>query len=140
MSSHPHVKLKDAPAAAVQPIDNTFSATLIELNRGKALGELSEALCLLVSEVKQTGKSGELIYTIKIEPLDNDAEQVQLKDDIKLKHPKQKRKETVMFTTEDNRLTRKPNTPELPGLTVVSDDRAFAARPVGGGVAAAAGQ
>lgn len=141
MTSHPHVKLKDAPSAATaQPIDNTFSLTLIELNRGKALGELSEALEQLVAEVKQTGKSGELTYTIKIEPLDNDAEQVQLKDEIKLKHPKQKRKETVMFTTEDNRLTRKPNTPELPGLQVVSDDKAFAAKSVGAGIAAAAGQ
>lgn len=118
-------------------IDNTFSTTLIELNRGKSLGELSEALVQLVTEVKETGKPGELHYTIKIEPLDADAEQVQLKDEIKLKRPKQKRKETVMFTTEDNRLTRKPNTPELPGLQVVEGDRGFSAKPVGAGVAAA---
>ena len=119
-------KLDETRAAAHYTLGRTWYE--LGLNRGKALGELSEALVQLVAEVKQTGKSGELTYTIKIEPLDNDAEQVQLKDEIKLKHPKQKRKETVMFTTEDNRLTRKPNTPELPGLQIVSDDRPAAER------------
>lgn len=128
------------PVQALAPhIDNTFSTTLIELNRGKSLGELSEALVQLVTEVKETGKAGVLTYTIKIEPLDADGEQVQLKDKIELTRPERKRKETVMFTTEDNRLTRKPNTPELPGLQVVEGGKARDPKAVGAGVAAAAG-
>ena len=94
-----------------------FSATLDEINEGASKFELSQALEKLTKGVRETGKGGKLVYTIKIDPVAGTKNQVSVADDIDLKLPKNARFKSLFFASQDNRLCRDdPDQMQMPGI------------------------
>lgn len=88
-----------------------------DLNRGCTYAELNEALAAVVAGVKATGKSGTLVFKLKISPNGKDA--VEIEDEITTKMPAPARPKTLMFIDADNSLRRTdPRQKDLPLSTV----------------------
>jgi hypothetical protein len=89
------------------PMQNSFERVLREMRHGRSLTELSEELTNLVAAVRQTGKGGELVYTIKVKPASQgDVVTVQLEDLVKMKVPKPARGASIFYASEENALQR----------------------------------
>lgn len=92
-----------------------FLETLRQLRSGRTQEELSEALNELVQCCRSTGKSGEIVLKIKINPDKGDSGQYFLNDEINIKKPKFERGRTIMYGTPEGNLQRTdPNQHELP--------------------------
>ena len=104
-----------------------FQETIIQLNNGAAVAELSAALETVVAAVRQTGKSGTITLTLKVAPASKGASNVLLiESQVKTKLPEPDRGMTIFYATEDNRLVRNdPQQQMLPlvGLSPKSLDR-----------------
>lgn len=83
-----------------------FSDWLREQAGGKSHDELSDALFDLVQRVRDTGKSGSVVYTIKVGPMKGDKDVLVLSDEIKLKLPEHDRKASLFYTDKTGNLTR----------------------------------
>lgn len=84
-----------------------FLETLRELRNGATLDDLSEQMAALVAAVRDSNKSGSLNLKISIKPATrNDATTVLIEDDVIVKMPKAERAATIMFTTDENGLSR----------------------------------
>lgn len=101
-----------------------FQKTLVDLNQGAALSELSDALDKVVAAVRQTGKGGSLALTLKVRPASKGVTNVVLvESEMKMKLPEPERGMTIFFVTEDNKLVRNdPRQQTLP-LRVVEFDQ-----------------
>lgn len=84
-----------------------FLETLRELRNGATLDDLSEQMAALVAAVRDSNKNGSLTLKISIRPATrNDATTVLIEDDVIVKMPKAERAATIMFTTDENGLSR----------------------------------
>lgn len=104
-----------------------FFETLRELRAGRTLEDLTDELAAIVTAVKATGKSGELIFRLKVKPPKSGAiSYLTLEDQITSKVPKLDRGDTVFFPTADGGLSRNdPTQGELalrPVTTVVDHE------------------
>lgn len=84
-----------------------FSQQVAYLSRGCLDEELTEALAEVVKAVRDTGKSGELTFKIKVSMLNmRDENAVKLTPSVKTKKPEMAPYETIMFSTGDGDLLR----------------------------------
>ena len=101
-----------------------FLETLRELRNGATMDDLSEQMAALVAAVRDSNKSGSLTLTIKLRPATrNDATTVLIDDDVVVKMPKAERAATIMFTTEDNSLSRDNPRQQKLNLRGVPDEK-----------------
>lgn len=92
-----------------------FLETVRQLRSGKTQDELSQAVNELVNDCRNTGKAGELVLKIKINPDKGGNGQYFLSDEVIVKKPKYDRSKTLMFGTPEGNLQRTdPNQGELP--------------------------
>lgn len=84
-----------------------FFSTLRELRSGTTLEELDSAISEVVSAVKTTRKSGEIIFKLKVRPpRTGTGNYLHLEGDVVTKVPKQDKGDTIFFPLSDNSLTR----------------------------------
>ena len=101
-----------------------FLETLRELRNGATLDDLSEQMAALVAAVRDSNKSGSLTLKISIKPATrNDATTVLIDDEVVVKMPKAERSATIMFTTEDNSLSRDNPRQQKLNLRGVQDEK-----------------
>lgn len=101
-----------------------FAEWLHEQRNGHAAVELSEAFNELIEAVAEFGKSGSLVFTVKVTPAGRgDVVSVMVSDTITIKAPEGDRPETVFFVDPAHNLTRQnPMSPQLPLREVPRDD------------------
>ena len=116
-----------------QAAPRPFLETLRELRNGVTIEELGDEMAKLVAAVRSTNKAGKLVLTLSIRPATKgDATTVTLEDGIVTKLPVPDRRATIMFTTEQNGLSRKdPNQQELKLREVSGGDKTEPLRDVG---------
>ena len=103
-------------------IRETFTTTLRELRGGVALLDLSEALADLVVAVRGSGMKGALLLKITVAPASKGADNntLILEDEVIVKRPKAPRGATILFSDENNILSRRdPRQPSLQMLAQV---------------------
>lgn len=83
-----------------------FADFLREHGRGRTHDELGDGLHDLIARVKDTGKSGSISLTIKVEPMKKDDRMVVVSDKIAIKLPEHDRPAGVWFTDANGNLTR----------------------------------
>jgi hypothetical protein len=100
-----------------------FQETILQINNGAVVGELSEALREVVAAVRATGKSASITLTLRIAPASKGITDVlTVESQVKTKLPEPDRGITIFYATDDNNLVRNdPNQPMLP-LRVVDID------------------
>lgn len=98
-----------------------FQETILHINNGATLGELSEALRNLVAAVRATGKSGALALTLRVRPASKGATDVlMVESQVKTRLPEPERGTTIFYATDDNNLVRNdPKQMTLPALRIV---------------------
>jgi hypothetical protein len=99
---------------------------LAELRRGRTQAELSEALHELMEACKDTGKKGELIVRIIVDPKkvgEFETPRVEISDQITVKRPRRTVMPSTFYLTDDaNPVRRDPNQDEFPALREVPAD------------------
>lgn len=98
-----------------------FQETILHINNGATLGELSEALRNLVAAVRATGKSGSIALTLKVKPASKGTTDVlMVESQVKTRLPEPERGTTIFYATDDNSLVRNdPKQMTLPALRIV---------------------
>ena len=93
-----------------------FQETILQINNGATVAELSDALEKVVAAVRATGKSGSITLTVKVAPASKGSNDVLLLESaIRSKLPEPDRGMTIFYATEDNRLVRNdPKQIQLP--------------------------
>ena len=95
------------PSAIEKPSGNSFMRVMQDFRAGASLDELSEGLHDLVSKVKETGKGGSIVYTIKVKPASKGVGfSVLITDDVNVKCPKLERDSGIFYATDENNLVR----------------------------------
>lgn len=108
---------KGQPVPDTQPRQDDatdFLVVLSELGRGATSRELSETMRTIVSRVMDTGKTGTLMLTIKVEPMKGAERQYVISDQIKAKIPEHDRPASLFFSDSDGNLLRED--PDQPAL------------------------
>ena len=97
-------------------MSKAFSVFLNDFRDGKTHAEMSAAFQQLLSEVRNTGKAGELKLTIKVKLASRaDTDKVIVTDDVKLTLPKTERSQDFFWLTEDGEVSRNhPRQHDLP--------------------------
>lgn len=97
-----------------------FPETILQINNGAAVMELSEALEKVVAAVRAAGKSGSITLTIKVAPASKGSTDVlMVESQVKTKLPEPERGMTVFYATENNRLVRNDPKQQMLPLRVV---------------------
>lgn len=97
-----------------------FQETILQINNGAAVGELSEALRDVVAAVRATGKTGALTLTLKVLPASKGATDVlMVESHVKTRLPERERGMTVFYATDDNLLLRNDPKQQMLPLRVV---------------------
>ena len=101
-----------------------FEETIVQINNGATVAELSEALGKVVAAVRATGKSGSISLTLKVAPASKGNGDVLLVESlVKTKLPEAERGMTIFYATDNNLLVRNdPKQQTLP-LRVVEFDQ-----------------
>lgn len=98
-----------------------FAAFLRELQKGRVHEELSTQLHDLVAAVQDTGKSGTLTLTLKVEKQKN-TDMLLIGDDVKTKLPQFDRASSLWFVDGDGNVSRdNPDQLEFGGINAVPD-------------------
>lgn len=102
-----------------------FPETILQLNNGAAVAELSTALARTLAAVRESGKAASITFTITVKPASKGITNVvMVESQIKTKLPEPERGMTVFYVTDDNRLVRNdPRQQQLP-LRVVEIEQA----------------
>lgn len=101
-----------------------FPETILQMNNGATVSELSDALERLVAAVRSAGKSGSLTLTIKVAPASKGTTNVlMVETQVKTKLPEADRGMTVFYATEDNKLVRNDPKQQMLNLRVVEFDQ-----------------
>jgi hypothetical protein len=109
-----------------------FADVLRDMRGGVSHDELSEALAALVRACVETGRGGEVVYTLSIKPTKS-AEAVEISDKIGIKEPRNERGSSLFFVTANGDLSR--NNPKQERLDLREVPTAHATpRDVSGGV------
>jgi hypothetical protein len=97
-----------------------FQETILQVNNGAAVAELSEKLGAVVAAVRDTGKAGAVTLTIKVAPASKNTPDVFLVTaDVKAKVPERERGSTIFYGTENNLLVRNDPKQQMLPLRVV---------------------
>ena len=93
-----------------------FPETILQLNNGAAVAELSAALAKVLAAVRESGKTGSITFTVTVKPASKGVTNVvMVESQIKTKLPEPERGMTVFYMTDDNRLVRNdPRQQQLP--------------------------
>jgi hypothetical protein len=83
-----------------------FADVLRDMRGGQSHDELSESLAALVRACLETGRGGEITYTLSVKPLKNSGEAVEVCDKIGMKEPRNERGSSLFFVTAGGDLTR----------------------------------
>lgn len=102
---------EDQDEAIVDPRE--FAAFL--LDRAATHEELTVKLHDLVQAVRDTGKKGTLTLKLTVSPFKNDAEVLEVHDDVKLVMPQHDRKPGIFYPDKNGNLTR--NSPSMLDFT-----------------------
>jgi len=95
------------------------------MNKGGAITELDEALAKLTQQCRITGKSGKLTLVLKMKPVDNGSDIMEITDSISVSKPEMPRKSALFYATDEGQLTRNdPRQPEIPGLAAIDGGHA----------------
>jgi len=84
----------------------SFLDVLSQIRGGAALADAAKDLQELVQAVRDTGKSGKLVFSIHVEPDKTDDTVVTLQPDVVLKMPKKPRAKGIFFMDKHGTLTR----------------------------------
>lgn len=84
----------------------SFLDVLSQIRGGAALTDAARDLQELVQAVRDTGKSGKLVFSIIVEPDKTDDTVVTLQPDVVLKMPKKPRAKGIFFMDKHGTLTR----------------------------------
>jgi hypothetical protein len=103
--------MPDTTPATKASIDHAeFSATLLDIDRGKVHDDAGELLAQVVEAVNRTGAKGTLTVTIEVEPLDpktfGETGILALSGSVKPNIPQPKRSPAIFYTNGKRRLTR----------------------------------
>jgi hypothetical protein len=101
-------------------VAGNFFAMLQHKTGGVMLPDLDHALAELVQQVRDTGKPGQLTYTIKIRR--NAKRGIRVVDDLAVKAPKPEAGETFYFAADNGALLRNDPDQALLPLRVVTDE------------------
>jgi len=97
-----------------------FQETILQINNGATLEELSEELAKVVAAVRAAGKGGALTLTLKVLPASTGSTDVlMVESQVKTKLPERDRGMTVFYATDDNRLVRNDPKQQMLPLRVV---------------------
>lgn len=100
-----------------------FHETILQINNGAALAELSGELSKVVAAVRQTGKTGALTLTLKVAPASKGTTDVLMVESaVKTRLPEPDRGMTVFYATENNQLVRNDPRQQMLPLRVVEID------------------
>ena len=100
-----------------------FPETILQMNNGATVMELSNALERVVAAVRAAGKSGSITLTVKVAPASKGTTDVlMVESQVKTKLPEPDRGTTIFFATEDNRLVRNDPKQQMLPLRVVDID------------------
>lgn len=103
-----------------------FAAFVQEQRGGGLHGELSDGLAELVTAVRDLGKAGSLVLTVKVTP-NKDGATVTVTDKVKVSMPEAERGAAIFFVDEGGNLSRRnPNQQELPLKEVRAQEAASA--------------
>jgi hypothetical protein len=101
-----------------------FQETIVQINNGAAVAELSDALAKVVAAVRETGKSGSISLTLKVAPASKGTTDVLLvESQVKTKLPETERGMTVFYATDNNLLVRNDPKQQMLPLRVVEFDQ-----------------
>ncbi len=97
-----------------------FPETILQINNGATVMELSEALEKVVAAVRAAGKSGSITLTLKVQPASKGSTDVlMVESQVRTKLPEPERGMTIFYATEDNHLVRNDPKQQMLPLRVV---------------------
>jgi hypothetical protein len=115
-------------ASVTQRTTRQFTETLRDIRGGDVVHELTEQLREVVTRVKDTGRPGSLILTLKVKPAATGAgTALIIEDDVKIKLPMAAKGATILYANDDGGLQR--NDPRQPSLLPPPDPRSVVAMP-----------
>ena len=93
-----------------------FQETILQINNGATVAELSEALERVVAAVRMAGKAGSITLTLKVAPASKGSTDVlMIESQVRTKLPEPERGISIFYATDDNRLVRNdPKQQQLP--------------------------
>ena len=93
-----------------------FQETILQMNNGATVAELSDALEKVVAAVRATRKSGSIALTVKVAPASKGSNDVLIvESQVRTKLPEPDRGMTIFYATDENRLVRNdPRQQQLP--------------------------
>jgi hypothetical protein len=101
-----------------------FQETIVQINNGAAVAELSDALAKVVAAVRETGKSGSILLTLKVAPASKvNSEVLLVESQVKTKLPEPERGMTIFYATDNNLLVRNDPKQQILPLRVVEFDQ-----------------
>lgn len=83
-----------------------YLQTVKDIDKGRLCEDLAEKFADLIGKVKERGKSGSITLSLKIKPLDEDAESVSVVAGVKVAEPAKPERASIFFTTDENSLVR----------------------------------
>jgi hypothetical protein len=100
-------------------------SVLGELSNRTAVEEMQKKMTEVIGAVRETGKSGALTISLKIQPASKGSTNVLiLKEDIKATLPERDRSATIFYADKENQLSKSdPRQMPLEGLRAVPIDR-----------------
>jgi hypothetical protein len=109
-----------------------FPETILQINNGATVAELSEALEKVVAAVRAAGKSGSITLTLKVAPAGKgNTEVLMIESQVRTKLPEPDRGMTIFYATEDNRLVRNDPRQQMLPLRVVDIEQPKQLKEVG---------
>lgn len=94
-----------------------FAAMLQDIQAGAVADDAAERLQDLVAAVNETGKKGQLVLTITVQPLKGNTHAVNVSGEVSLKAPKPEAHAGVFFFDKDGNLLREnPKQATIPGV------------------------
>jgi len=85
----------------------SYPDTILQLNNGAAVAELTSALTKILAAVRESGKPGSITFTVTVKPASKGVTSVvMVESKIKTQLPEPDRGMTVFYLTDDNRLVR----------------------------------
>jgi hypothetical protein len=93
-----------------------FQETILQINNGATVAELSDALEKVVAAVRMAGKAGSITLTLKVAPASKGSTDVlMVESQVRTKLPEPERGISIFYATDDNRLVRSdPKQQQLP--------------------------
>ena len=82
---------------------------MAELRRGRLHNELTEGLHELIAAALETGRKGQLVLTLTVDPKKTDefeTPQIEISDQVSVKRPKRSSNPSIFFVSDDGNAVR----------------------------------